>query len=203
MYTRAGGLIQTYTAQSTLTSCLKVAFILLALSVFLVLAETGLFPIQFCHFLFFVLGAGDLLRPLTLSAYSVVVLSQWRSRTKTGRIRCYIHSGLSIAIPRLIALVTRVVYIVPSVTTVQYLEGVVCYPDTAASSIEVHSKTVFTVLDINVKDSKHSLRVAFGNVAPLLVSTQIPAYCLHYIKKHSISENLDTIRLSRGWLSSS
>ena len=35
---------------------------------------------------------------------------------------------------------------------------------------------MFTVLDI-----------AFGNVAPLLVSTLIPAYCLHCIKKHSIT----------------
>ena len=84
-----------------------------------------------------------------------------------------LYSGLSIAIPRLIALVTRVVYIVPSVTAVQYL-GVACYPGTEASSIEVHS--VFTFFNI-----------AFGNVAPLLVSTLIPACCLHYIKKHSIT----------------
>ena len=62
----------------------------------------------------------------------------------------------------------------PSVTFVQYFEGIACYIDSTAS---------FTGVGILFA----LIHIVFTNVAPLIVSFAVPLYYLHYIRKHSIT----------------
>ena len=145
--------------------------ILTALSVVLVFAETGLPPILLCRFMVWTLGVGGYARPLNVSAYAVVVLVYVRFGKKNWKTQ---YSGLSVAFLWLIAVVMNTIHLVPPVTNMQYLDGVVCYTDTDASIVVVIS--VFS-----------SIRLIFGSIAPLVVCIVIPVYCLHYTRKHSIT----------------
>ena len=149
-------------------------FIFTALSVILVFAETGLPPIQLCYLLLFAIRVGALSRPLNLSLYSVAVLVVVRFGKKDWKV---LYSGLSITILWLIMLVMNTVYIVPPVNAVHYFEGVVCFPNLDAS----------TGLSTVVRSVSSFFYFIFGGVIPVIVSVVIPVYCLHYIKKHSIS----------------
>ena len=106
-------------------------FILTVLSVILVFNETGLPSILFCHLLFFLLGVGALSRPLNLSLYSVVVLVVVRFGKKDWKM---LYSGLPLTILWLTVLVMNTIHLVPSVTGVQYFEGLACFPDADANS---------------------------------------------------------------------
>ena len=147
-----------------------VFLILTVLSVILVFAETGQPPILFCSFLLFVFGVGALSRPLNLSMYAVVVFVTVRFGKKDWKV---LYSGLPIAILWLIVLVMNVIYLVPSVSDVQYFEGVACFPDTEDSS------TVLTVFAF--------IRLVFGDITTLVINVVTPVYSLCYIRKHSIS----------------
>ena len=142
-----------------------------ALSVVLVFAETGPPPVLFCRLLVWALGIGGYIRLLNVSAYAVVVLVKVRFGKKDWKT---LYSCLPITVLWLIALVMNTIHLLPPVTAMQYLDGVVCYTDTDASMVEVLA--VFTFI-----------RVVFGAALPLVVCIVIPAYCLHYIRKHSIT----------------
>ena len=149
-----------------------IAFLLLtALSVILVLAKPKLPPIYFCYVVYYVFGVGALSRPLNLTLYSLVVLITVRFGKKDWKM---LYSGLSLAILWLVLLAISIIFLVPSVTAVQYFEGVACFPDSDASNTRVQA--VFGVF-----------RLIFGYVAPLAVSVVIPVYCLCYIRRNSIS----------------
>ena len=150
-------------------------FILTVLSVILVFDETGLPSILFCHLLFFLLGVGALSRPLNLSLYSVVVLVVVRFGKRNWKM---LYSGLPLTILWLTVLVMNTIHLVPSVTGVQYFEGLACFPDADANST--------TASDVFL-NAFSFIRFIFGNVAPLVTSVVITVYCLHYIKKHNIS----------------
>ena len=148
------------------------AFIILTvLSVILVFTETGLPPILLCYALYYVIGVGIHARPLNLTLYSVAVLVTVRFGKKDWKT---LYTGLSIAIVWLIALSASTIFVVPSVSSHQYFEGVACFPDAGVSSSSILVVYMF-------------IRTIFGNVVPLVAIIVIPIYCLHYIKKHSIS----------------
>ena len=149
-------------------------FISTALSVVLVFDETGLPPIQLCYLLLFVLHVGAILRPLNLSMYAVLILVTVRFGKKDWKVP---YSGLPIAILWLIVPVISTIYLVPSVTGVQYFQGVACFPDTDEDDAVL---TVFSLI-----------RIVVGDVTPLVVNVVIPAYSLCYIRKHSISGDIE------------
>ena len=144
------------------------------LSVILVFTETGLPPILLCYALYYVIGVGVHSRPLNLTLYSVAVLATVRFGKKDWKT---LYTGLSIAIVWLIALSASTLFVVPSVSGLQYFEGVACFPDAGVSNESIHAVFMF-------------IRTIFGNMVPLVVSIVIPIYCLHYIKKHSISGDI-------------
>ena len=145
--------------------------VLTMLPVILVFAETGLPPVLLCRLLVWALGVGGYARPLSVAAYSIVVLVNVKFGKKDWKT---LYSSLSIAILWLIALVMNTILLLPQVTTLQYLGGVMCYTDTDASIVEVLSVFSF-------------IRLVFGSVAPLAVCIVIPIYTLYYIRKHTIS----------------
>ena len=143
-------------------------------SVTLVFTEIGLPPLLLCRLLTWLLALGGFVRPLNVSAYSVAVLVIVRFGKKDWRT---LYSGVSIAILWLVVMASDTIFLMPSVTVVQYLEGVACYIDSVASFTEVG--IVFSVIQL-----------AFGNVVPLVVSAAIPIHCLHYIRKHCITVDM-------------
>ena len=147
--------------------------ILTVLSVILVFIEAGLPPILFCYILYFIIGVGVHARPLNLTLYSVATLVTVRFGKKDWKM---LYTGLSIAIVWLIAVGASTIFVVPSVTSMQYFEGVACFPDSNASNGQIQGIFAY-------------VRIIFGNVVPLVVSIVIPIYCLHYIRKNSISRD--------------
>ena len=83
-------------------------------------------------------------------------------------------SGVSIAILWLVVIFLSMMAYLPSVTFVQYFEGVAWYIDSTASLTGIG--ILFALIHI-----------VFTNVAPLIVSFAVPLYCLLYIRKHSIT----------------
>ena len=141
------------------------------LPVVLVFADTELPPITFCRMLAWLFGVSGYARPLSVTAYSVVVLAIVRFGKKDWKM---LYSVLSIVMLWIIALVVNINFLVPSVSAVQYFEGVVCFTDTSASNTGV--LYVFSFI-----------RIVFGNIIPLAVCIIIPVYCLWFIKKHTVT----------------
>ena len=150
------------------------AFVLFTtLSVILVFARPTLPPIYFCYVVAYTLGVGVFARPLNLALYSLVVLITVRFGKKDWKL---LYSGLAVAIIWLLVLVFIIAYLPPSMTAVQYFDGVACFPyDDAGSEIQGLLRYIRVPI------------IAFCNLIPLAVSVVIPVYCLCYIRRHSIS----------------
>ena len=141
------------------------------LSVILVFADTGLPPNLLCRFLTFTLSIGGFSRPLHVSAYAMAVLVIVRFGKKDWKM---LYSGLPIAFIWLLMLAMNTFAVIPSVTVLQYLDGVACFIDSDASFTEVGIVYSFFL-------------IGFGSVCPMVASVVIPAYCLNYISRNSIS----------------
>lgn len=144
--------------------------ILSALSVIRVFADPGLPPLPFCRVIAWLYGVGGYARPLSVSAYSVVVLASVRFGKKGWKT---LYSAMAIAMLWITVLIMNIVLLVPAISVVQYFEGVVCFADTNASNTEILS--VFS-----------GIRIIFGNMIPLAICIVIPVYCLHYIRKNTV-----------------
>ena len=153
-----------------------IAFVLFTtLSVILVFAKPKLPSIFLCHVLTSTLAVGVFSRPLNLALYSLVVLITVRFGKKDWKM---LYSGLAVAINWLVVLVIIIAYLPPSVAAVQYFDGVACFPDEEDTGSEI----VLRYIRVPI--------IAFCNLLPLAVSVVTPAYCLCYIRKHSISGNI-------------
>ena len=140
-------------------------------SVILVFAKTQLRSTLFCRLLAWVLSVGGYSRPLNLSLYSVVVLVTVRLGKKDWKM---LHSGFSIALVWLMALILSTISLVPQVSSFQIIEQVVCCFQ-KGTGITVALPVYLTT------------NIIFGNLIPLAVSIVTPVYCLCYIRRHSIS----------------
>ena len=152
-----------------------IAFVLFTtLSVILVFARPKLPPIYFCYVLTYTLSVGVFARPLYLALYSLVVLITVRFGKKDWKM---LYSGLAVAINWLVVLVITLTYLPPSMTAVQYFDGVACFPDedTGSEVFQVVLRYIRTAI------------IVFGNLTPFAISVMTPVYCLYYIRRHSIS----------------
>ena len=109
----------------------------------------------------------------SLAAFSFTILAILRFGKKTISLHC---AAVIISILWLGPMIVSICVFIHYVYEVQFVHGVVCFPDRENTIIIQARHTFFTVLAI------------FGGLTPLTVNIVVPIVCLCYVRKNIVTE---------------